>query len=136
MEFKDYYAVLGVSPNATEDEIKRAYRKLARETHPDLQGGPDAEAKFKEINEAHDVLKSPETRAEYDMIRSGGSGFGTNRTGRADTTGRGQYWDGGFEFQRGNPEAEARFGDFFNSVFGRGDRFSHAGPVGGTPNTA
>ena len=71
MEFKDYYAVLGVSPEATQDEIKRAYRKLALKYHPDRNpGNKEAEEKFKEINEAYQVLGDPEKRAKYDQMRA------------------------------------------------------------------
>ncbi len=71
MEFKDYYAILGVSPDATQDEIKRAYRKLALKYHPDRNpGNKEAEEKFKEINEAYQVLSDPEKRAKYDQMRA------------------------------------------------------------------
>ncbi|MGB5583070.1 MAG: DnaJ domain-containing protein, partial [Gammaproteobacteria bacterium] len=66
MEFRDYYEVMGVDRNATQDEIKRAYRKLARKYHPDISKDPDAETKFKEMGEAYEVLKDPEKRAAYD----------------------------------------------------------------------
>ena len=66
MEFKDYYAILGVSKDASREEIQRAYRKLARKYHPDINRGPEAEAKFKEIGEANEVLKDPEKRKRYD----------------------------------------------------------------------
>ena len=66
-DFKDYYAILGVSKTATPEEIKRAYRKLARKHHPDVNpGNPAAEEKFKDINEANEVISNPETRAKYD----------------------------------------------------------------------
>jgi curved DNA-binding protein len=119
MEFKDYYSVLEVSPEATPEEIKRAYRKLARKTHPDLNPGPDAEAAFKDASEAYDVLKDPETRAEYDAMRKGGGG----------PAGGAKDWQGGFSFNRGYPGDEARFSDFFHSAFGRGDPFGRGGPV-------
>lgn len=66
-DFKDYYAILGVSKTATAEDIKRAYRKLARKHHPDVNpGNAEAEKKFKEINEANEVLSNPETREKYD----------------------------------------------------------------------
>ncbi len=79
MSSKDYYAVLGIPRNATADEIKRAYRKMARQYHPDLNHEPDAEERFKEINEAYEVLSDPEKRAMYDRygtVEPGMGGFG------------------------------------------------------------
>ena len=119
MEFKDYYAILEVSPEATDEEIKRAYRKLARKNHPDLKPGPEAEETFKSISEAYEVLKSAESRAEYDAMRRGG---GPRPRGGRD-------WQGGFSFSGEDPEAAARFSDFFHSAFGRGDPFGRSGPV-------
>ena len=68
MEFKDYYRILGLERDAGQDEIKRAYRKLARRYHPDVSSETDAEARFKEVNEAYEVLKDPEKRAAYDRL--------------------------------------------------------------------
>ena len=70
MKFKDYYEILGLKRDATQDEIKGAYRKLARKYHPDVSKVPDAEARFKELNEANEVLKDPEKRAAYDQVGS------------------------------------------------------------------
>lgn len=112
---KDYYAVLGVSKNASTDEIKKAYRKLARQYHPDAnKGNADAENKFKEVSEAYDVLSDPKRRKEYDEARTlfGGGGF---RTG----TGR----PGGFGFDLGDlfggsDTAGGGLGDLFGGLFG------------------
>ena len=82
---RDYYEVLGVNRNADEDEIKKAYRKLAKQYHPDMNpGDKDAEAKFKEINEAYEVLSDPQKRARYDQFGHAGvdpNGFGSAGAG-------------------------------------------------------
>lgn len=108
MEFKDYYKILGVERNATEDDIKRAYRKLARTYHPDINKEAGAEAKFKEIGEANDVLSNPEKRAAYDQL---GKDYQAGQDFRPPPN-----WDAGFEFS-GRP-AEGEFSDFFESIFG------------------
>ena len=74
MKYKDYYAALGVPRDASEDAIKKAYRKLARQYHPDVSKTPDAEAKFKEVGEAYATLKDPEKRAAYDQLGQRGAG--------------------------------------------------------------
>ena len=120
MQFRDYYEIMGVDRNATQDEIKRAYRKLARKYHPDISKEPDAEARFKEMGEAYEVLKDPEKRAAYDQL-------GKNYTAGQDFTPP-PGWDAGFEFSGGGfgGAAEAgAFSDFFESLFGRGG-FSRA----------
>ncbi len=68
MEFKDYYEIMGVARDASPDEIKRAYRRLARKYHPDVSKEKDAEARFKEVGEAYEVLRDPEKRAAYDQL--------------------------------------------------------------------
>ena len=68
MQYKDYYKIMGLARNATQDEVKRAYRKLARKYHPDVSKEPDAESKFKELGESYEVLKDPQKRAAYDKL--------------------------------------------------------------------
>ncbi|MGD2137329.1 MAG: DnaJ C-terminal domain-containing protein [Gammaproteobacteria bacterium] len=114
MEFKDYYEIMGVKRDATQDEIKRAYRKLARKYHPDVSQEPDAEARFKEVGEAYEVLKDPEKRAAYDQL---GANWKAGQEFRPPPG-----WDQGFEFHGGGfTDADAAgFSDFFESLFGRG----------------
>jgi curved DNA-binding protein len=114
MKFRDYYETLGVPKTATLDDIKRAYRKLARQYHPDVSKASDAEARFKEIGEAYAVLKDPEKRAAYDQV-------GQSWKGGQDFTPP-PGWDAGFEFRGGDemPGDGADFSDFFESLFGRG----------------
>jgi curved DNA-binding protein len=113
MQYKDYYEVMGVSKDATQDEIKRAYKKLARKYHPDVSDAADAEERFKEVGEAYEVLKDPEKRAAYDQL-------GANwRTGQDFNPPPG--WDSGFEFSGGGYTGNAGgYSDFFESLFGRG----------------
>ncbi len=112
MEFKDYYEIMGVKRDATQDEIKRAYRKLARKYHPDVSKDPDAEQRFKELGEAYEVLKDPEKRAAYDRL---GAGW---KEGQEFHPPPG--WDTGFEFSGGGFTAgdASAFSDFFESLFG------------------
>jgi len=113
MEYKDYYGIMGVGKDATQDEIKRAYRKLARKYHPDVSTESDAESKFKEVGEAYEVLKDPEKRAAYDQLGSewkGGQDFHPP-----------PGWDAGFEFSGGDGDPDlGGFSDFFESLYGRG----------------
>ncbi|KPV40292.1 cytochrome C biogenesis protein [Thiohalorhabdus denitrificans] len=116
MEYKDYYQILGLSRDASADEIKRAYRKLAHKYHPDVSKEPDAEQRFKEVKEAYEVLSDPEKRAAYDQL---GSGW---QQGQSFEPPPG--WEGGFDFQGSGfsgfgPEG---FSDFFESLFGGGFR--------------
>jgi curved DNA-binding protein len=109
MEFKDYYKVMGLARDATEAQIKQAYRKLARKYHPDVSKEKDAEARFKELGEAYEVLKSPEKRAAYDQL---GQGHRPGEDFRPPPD-----WGAGFEFS-GAGAGEADFSDFFESLFG------------------
>ncbi|MGC2456422.1 MAG: DnaJ C-terminal domain-containing protein [Gallionellaceae bacterium] len=114
MEFKDYYKIIGVARDATQDEIKRSYRKLARKYHPDVSKEADAEARFKELGEAYEVLKDTEKRAAYDQLGANWKG-GQEFRPPPD-------WNAGFEFSGGGfPGGDAAdYSDFFASLFGRG----------------
>jgi curved DNA-binding protein len=113
VEFKDYYKVLGVARDATAEQVKKAYRQLARKHHPDVSKAADAAARMSEVNEAYAVLGDPEKRAAYDAVGSGRRG-GEPFTPPPD-------WDAGFEFSgRGFDGAGAgEFSDFFEQLFGR-----------------
>ncbi len=127
MEYKDYYNTMGVAREATQDEIKRAYRKLARKYHPDVSKEPDAEERFKEVNEAYEVLKDPQKRAAYDRLG------GQWQAGQEFTPPPG--WERGFEFGGGGfTGADAsRFSDFFDSLFGGAGPFGGFRTTGGRP---
>ena len=121
MDYKDYYAVMGVARDATQDEIKRAYRKLARKFHPDVSKAADAEIRFKELGEAYEVLKDPEKRAAYDQL---GRDWQSGQDFRPPPD-----WGAGFEFTGGvgDTAGAAGFSDFFESLFGRGAGFQTSG---------
>ena len=113
MEYKDYYQTMGLERNATQDDIKHAYRKLARKFHPDVSKESQAEMRFKELGEANEVLKDPEKRAAYDQL-------GANWQGGQDFRPP-PDWNAGFESAgRGFDEREAaEYSDFFESLFRR-----------------
>ena len=113
MDFKDYYAVLGVARDATVDDVKKAFRRLARKYHPDVSKEPDAAARMSEVNEANAVLSDPERRAAYDAV-SQGRHAGERFTPPPD-------WDAGFEFSGSGFEGAGagEFSDFFAELFGR-----------------
>jgi len=113
VEFRDYYRTLGVAREATADEVKRAFRKLARKYHPDVSKEPDAEKRMQEVNEANAVLSDPEKRAAYDQL---GKNYQPGQDFRPPPG-----WDAGFEFsEHGRSGAEAaEFSDFFAEIFGR-----------------
>jgi len=121
MEFKDYYQIMGVKRDATQDEIKRAYRQLARKYHPDVSKQPDAEARFKELGEAYEALKDPEKRAAYDQL---GANWKAGQDFRPPPD-----WKEGFEFSGGDSAGAdaADFSDFFESLYGRGSRPGRGG---------
>ena len=135
MEYRDYYQVLGVVRTASADEIKKAYRKLARKYHPDVSKEADATEKFKQLQEAYEVLKDPEKRAAYDQLGSQWKegqqfrpppDFGSGFEFRGPPGGQGQHGasDGTrFRFE-GDPE---QFSDFFSSLFGGGGQFTEGG---------
>lgn len=112
MRFKDYYQVMGLSRSAGQEEIKRAYRKLARKYHPDVSKEPDAEERFKEVNEAYEVLKDPEKRKAYDQL---GSNWKAGQEFRPPPD-----WPGGFNFGDGGYTGfdPSQFSDFFETLFG------------------
>ena len=117
MDFKDYYAVLGVSESASPEEIKKAYRKLARKYHPDVSKEKNADDKFKDVGEAYEVLKDPEKRAEYDELKK----YGARKDGSFE---RPSGWQSASGFGGGGyTEADAgQFSDFFEEIFGGGRR--------------
>ena len=120
MKYLDYYAVLGVPRDASADAIKKAFRKLARQYHPDVSKSPGAEAKFKEVNEAYEVLSDPEKRKRYDALgpnwKSGQDFAPPPGWGGFAGAGSGP---GGFRFEFGGaPGAGGDFSDFFSALFG------------------
>ena len=115
MNYKDYYKIMAVDKTATQDEIKTSYRKLARKFHPDVSKEKDAETRFKDINEAYEVLRDKEKRAAYDQLgsnwKAGQSGF------TPPPSWQDQYQQGGGNFNAGG---QGDFSDFFESLFGGG----------------
>jgi len=121
MKYRDYYQTLGLSRDATQAEIKRAYRRLARKYHPDVSEEPEAEARFKELGEAYEVLKDPEKRAAYDQ-------FGKDwKAGQEFRPPPG--WDTNFEFSGRGFGDSGGFSDFFESLFGA----ARGGGAGASP---
>ncbi len=119
MEYRDYYQIMGLKRDASQDEIKRAYRKLARKYHPDVSKESDAEERFKEVGEAYEVLKDPEKRAAYDHL---GANYRAGQEFHPPPD-----WDSGFEFRGGGftDAAGGGFSDFFEELFGRQAHGAH-----------
>jgi curved DNA-binding protein len=121
MQYKDYYQTLGVARDATAEDIKKAYRKLARKYHPDVSREKDAEVRMKEINEANTVLADAEKRAAYDQL---GRGYRPGQDFRPPPN-----WDAGFEFSRRGQGSRGStdYSDFFSELFGGGSFGSSQG---------
>jgi len=127
VEFKDYYDIMGVERDATQDAIKKAYRKLARKYHPDVSKEADAEDRFKQLGEAYEVLKDPEKRAAYDQL---GANYQAGQDFHPPPD-----WDAGFEFSGGGFTGgdSSAYSDFFESLYGQaqgGNPFGGRGASG------
>src|SRR5579862_5230947 len=125
MQFKDYYDTLGVTRDAGAEEVKRAYRKLARKFHPDVSKERNAEAKFKDVQEAYEVLKDPEKRAAYDQL---GRNYRPGQQFRPPPD-----WNQHFSQSGSHRFSDLNgFSDFFSSLFGGAGGFGNAGGPGGS----
>lgn len=119
-EYKDYYKTMGVARDVGQDELKRVYRRLARKYHPDVSKEKDAEARFKEVQEAYEVLKDPQKRAAYDQL---GSNWRQGQEFRPPPD-----WGQNFEFSHAfGDQQEGGFSDFFSSLFGGAGGSARAG---------
>lgn len=117
VNYKDYYKIMGVDKNATQDEIKKSYRKLARKFHPDVSKEKDAEQRFKDIGEAYEVLRNKEKRAAYDQL---GSNWKAGQGFTPPPNWQEQFNQSNAGFSGGNFEGGEHFSDFFESLFGGG----------------
>lgn len=124
MEFKDYYKALGVEATASEAEIKTAYRRLARKYHPDVSKEAGAEERFKAVNEAYEVLKDKDRRAQYDQLKA--SGYRPGEDFRPPPG----FGNGGFQFDFNEMGGNGGFSDFFESLFGGPRRGATPPPEG------
>lgn len=113
LEFKDYYRVLGIDRTADDKAVKSAYRRLARKHHPDVSKGAGAAEKFKEINEAYEVLSDPEKRRRYDSLGPDWQRYTQGPSGQP-----GAGFPGGFRVEYGGAEDGGGFSDFFRTIFG------------------
>ncbi len=114
MKTVDYYEVMGVAEDASADDIKKAYRRLARKYHPDVSSAPGAEEKFKALGEAYEVLKDPDKRDEYDTLRKYGAFAGEQFSPPPDWQSRAEFSEGGYT------EVDPRqFSEFFEAMYGR-----------------
>jgi len=121
MEYKDYYKIMGVERNASAEELKKTHRKLARKYHPDVSQEKDAEARFKDISEAYEVLRDPDKRAAYDQLGphwKAGQDFRPPPDWNAGTEHAGRGFEWGFQGDKTGHGAD--FSDFFESLFSRG----------------
>jgi len=147
LEYKDYYKILGIERNATQEEIKKRYRKLARDCHPDTcKNDPNAEKRFKEVGEAYEVLKDPEKRKRYDALGSNWQEgqsfrpppgfeniFGEEIFRRQGRSGRARTFSFDFGTGSAHPGGGGGFSDFFESLFGD---LSMGGPGSGRASSA
>lgn len=117
MEFKDYYSILEVADTATPEEIKKSYKRLARKYHPDVSKEENAEARFKEVAEAYEVLKDAKKRQEYDQLKAMGA------RGQGDRFTPPPGWESATHFYEGGSHGD--FSDFFEAMFGRDGGFHH-----------
>jgi len=133
MDYRDYYATLGVKRAATPAEIKRAFRKLARQHHPDIKPGDRAaEAKFKEINEANEVLSDPDKRAKYDQLGANWEALSSAGAGRPGARGgRSGPTAGGVRYEFRGGDAGGGFSDFFRTFFGAAGAEAQGSPASG-----